>query len=537
LAPSARARCPATLAGIAEAERTIAAAAKAACDRDEAALKSISPRDAAALRGFVASAVCESVKTAAAARLAELEALLAREAALCEREDGELKALIDKGDTAGIGTLRARAQCPATLAAVEQGLGKIAAAADAACARADAALNGIGPRDAEALRALIDKAPCAVVKAAAARRLDDLALAHEAEVCKRDEAQWSELANSGDRAGVEAFRKRAECVGVKTAVDRRLAEVVEICRRDEGALAAIGARDADGLRGFVDKAQCADVETGAGQRLARLEALLAQEAEVCKRDEAQWKDFATPGDRAAMTAMRQRAACPSVIATIDKALADLKAACGREQSAFAAIGANDGEAIKSFLVSAVCDDVKTLARARIARIETDAARREEACGREGAELTSLKAQGPDVRDQLIELKRRLSCVRLRPDLEAALEQIPAPPAAARVEPSVNKLLRRPKKESVARLPRDVAPVDEPRQKAVEPKPAREMAARPAPAEKPVRQARPAQPERPQAPAAQSTAQWRRARASVPELRHWGSDSSAKGRSRSPESRR
>jgi hypothetical protein len=505
----ARAQCPATPAVISEAIGAIAAAAKAACERDEATLKSISARDAAALRGFLANAVCGPVKAAVAGRLAELEALLAREAALCQSEDGEVRALVEKGDAAGIESLRARAQCPATRAAVEQGLRKIAAAADAACARADAALNGIGPRDEKALRAFIDDSNCAAVKTAAARRLDDLVatLAHEAEACRRDDAQWSDLANSGDRAAVERFRNRVECAGVRSAADRRLAELGEICRRDDGALAAIGARDADGLRGFIGKAQCEDARGAAGQRLARLETLLAQEAEICARDEAQWKDFARPGDRGAMTALRQHAACPSVIATIDRALAALKAVCGREQSAFAAIGANDGEATKSFLAGAVCDDVKTAAGARIARIEAAAARQEETCGREGAELTALKALGPDARAKLVDLKRRLSCARLRPDLEAALEQVPAPPAAAApAEPSADRILRRPRKETIARLPRDAAPAEEPRQKAVEPRPAKEKAARPAPAEKPARVARPAPAERPQAPPAQSTAQ-------------------------------
>jgi hypothetical protein len=512
-----RAHCAATAGGIAEGIRAIAAAAQAACDRDEAALKSIGSRDLGALRGFLANAACEGVKIAARARLTELEALLARETALCQSEDSELKGLVEKGDSAQLEALRGRAQCPATAAAAEKGLRKIAAAADAACAQADAALNGIGPRDADALRGLIDKAPCAAVRAAAVRRLDALvaALAREAEACRRDDARWAELAKSADRAGVEAFRKRVECDGVRTAVDRRLAEIAELCRRDEGALAAIGARDADGLRGLLGQAQCAEVKAVAGARLATLEESLEKEAELCRRDEALWRDFASPGDRAAIAALRQRAACPGVIAAIDKALAELKAACGREQAAFAALGANEGAAAKALLASAVCEDVRTAARLRIARIEADAARQAEACGREEAEFAALKARGADGRGPLIDLKRRMTCARLRPDLEAALEQLPAPPAAAPAAPSRNDVLRRPKKETIARLPpRDVAPAEEPRPKAVEPRPAREKAARPppaekparpAPAEKPIRHARPAQPER-QRPAAQPPAQ-------------------------------
>jgi hypothetical protein len=387
------------------AQRAQAEAAKAACERDAATLQAIAPGDAPALRGFLANEPCDSAKAAASARLSDLEARIAADAALCQSEDNDLKGLVAKGDAAGIAALRANAHCPATNAAAEQSLRAIAAAADAACGAANSTLNETGARDVAALRALIDKAPCAVVASAAS------------------------------------------------------------------------------------------------QRLVEAEAAIAQEAETCRRDQAEWKDLAGSTDRAAIAAFRQRAGCADVIAAIDKAEADFKTACASEQGALAAIGPHDADAARAFLANAVCEDAKTAARAKIAAIEAAAARLEEACVREDAELAGLKAQGAGARGKLLDLKGRLTCGRLRPDVEAALEQtapLPARTLAAPPQTPAARLLRRPKANNLARPGTPPAPQPAP-QRAASPKPAR-----PAAVAAPARVARPAQTDRP--PPAQSTAQ-------------------------------
>ncbi|WP_180982479.1 caspase family protein [Methylocella silvestris] len=422
-----RSNCPATLPAIAQGLRTITAAAKAACERDGAALQAIPERDAASLRIFLARNVCDPVKASAQTRLRELETVLAREEAQCRSEQTSLKDLVARGDSAGVGELRARAQCRAAVAAAEAASREIAAAADAACARDNAALNALAPRDVAALRLLSDRSSCGAVKAAATQRLAaaEAALRQEAEACQRDEAQWAERAGSANRADIEAFAKGAECAAVKGAAERRLAELGAICKSDAAALAALGARDAGGLSSFIGAAQCDEVKALAKQRLAGLETVLAREAQACQRDEALMKDVSS-GDREALTALRQRAECPSVRATLDRELADLKQACQREQDAFSAIGAGDGAATKAFIEGAVCGDVKTAALAKLARIEANEARAEEACRREDVELTALKTQGAAARDQLDALKGRLTCARLRPDVEAALRLLPEP---------------------------------------------------------------------------------------------------------------
>ncbi|WP_051952715.1 caspase family protein [Methylocapsa aurea] len=521
-----RAQCPATIAAIDRGLRELAAAAEAACARDNAALGSIPARDGAALRDLVGRTPCESVKTAASARLAELNATLAREAEVCRLEDGELKGLVARRQPADIEAFRKRAQCPATIAAIDRSLRELAAAADAACGRDNATLNDIGPRDLDALRDLADRTSCPAIKVSADKRLAQMeaSLAHETEICERDEAQWKGLAASGNRADVEALRQRAECKSVVAAIDRRLAELktickrddaalaaigardveglrglignagcddvkvnarqrlskletviareteacrrdeaewkslaasgnradVEalrqkaecksvvaaidgrlaelktICKRDDAALAAIGARDVEGLRGLIGKAGCDDVKVNARQRLSKLEAEIARETEACQRDEAEWKTLSASGDRAAMTALRQRVECPSVVAAIDRRAADLKAACGREQAALGAIGKRDAEAVRSLLATAACEEVKTAAGAKLAAIEADVAEQEVACRREDVELAALQTRGAEARDQMVELKKRLTCARLRPALDAALEKLPAP---------------------------------------------------------------------------------------------------------------
>jgi hypothetical protein len=581
-----RADCPTTTAVIDRELRNIALAAQAVCNRDGGALAAISERDASALRGLIARTSCETVKTAASVRLAELETVLAREAEGCRREDGELKGFVERGAAADIEALKARAQCAATIAAVDRGLRELAAAASVACAQDNATLNGIGPRDAAALRNLVDRNPCDAVKTSAGQRLLDLkaSLAHEAEICQRDEAQWKGMANSGSRVELEGLHQHAECASVVLALERRLTDLKTICRNDDAALSALGPRDAEGLRGLMADIRCDDVRANAQQRLSKLETLMAHEAEICQRDEVEWKATSASGDHTAVTALRQRAECLSVVVAIDRALADWKTACGREQTTLSAIGPSDADAVRSFLSRATCDEAKIAARAKLAKIEAEMARQEERCRQDEADLASLKSEGVDAREKLIDLKRRLTCASLRPALEAALEQMPPPPAPPEFntnaqirfaqtqlqrigclpshysgkldsktqqalkryfeakgdsepaiaeirvtdeflsalkeekpdlcapakdtapEPSVDveKLLRRPKKENVVRYP----PQDELRQKAAEPRPAKEKVARPAPAEKNFRLAKPRQPEpaaAPAAPAAQSSA--------------------------------
>ncbi|SFK33319.1 caspase family protein [Methylocapsa palsarum] len=529
----ARATCPATIAAIDRALSEFAAATDAACARDGAALDAIGPRDGAALRALIGKAPCDRVKSAAAARLAELDAALAREAEACRREDAAVKTLTERGSPKDIGAMRQTAQCPAAIAAIDRSLRELAAAADAACAKDNAALAAIGPRDLDGLRSLASRATCLAIKTSAERRGTELEalLAREAEQCASDQSQWKALANSGDRAGVEsfrqragcpgvvaeidsrlaalkticrrdeaslaalgprdaaglrtfvdtavcddvktparqrlakleailaqeeatcqrdetawrplaesgdragiaAFRKNAECASVTAAADRRLGELAVLCRREDSALAQIGDRDADALRGFAEKTVCEDVKTNARQRLAKLESSIAREAEICQRDEADFKTASAQKDRAGLAALRQRAGCPRVVAEIDAALGDLKAACGRDQTALAAMGQNDVDAARSLLARTSCDDIKAAARAKIASLEADLARQEETCRREDLELTSLQTQGADARDRLVDLRRGLGCAKLRPALEAALEQLPPPPA----QPEVN----------------------------------------------------------------------------------------------------
>jgi hypothetical protein len=424
-----RAQCPAAIAASDRALREMAAAADAACARDNAALNKIGPRDRDALRDLVGRGSCPAIKTSAAKRLSALEARLAQESAICARDEAQWKALANSGDRAGLAALRRSAECPTVTAAIDGRLAEL----KTICKRDDASLAAIGARDVEALRGFVAKAGCDDVKADAGRRLSALEteIAHEAEICQREGTQWKALTGSGDRAEVEALRQRAECPTVTAAIDRRLAELKTICKRDEASLAAIGARDVGALRGFIGKAGCDEAKADARRRLSKLETTIARDDEICRRDESEWKAAAS-GDRSVLTALRQRVECPSVVAAIDKALAEAKAACGREQTALGAIGKDDAEAVRSLLANATCGDVKTAAGAKLAKIDAERAGQEETCRREDVEIAALQTRGALARREMVALQRRLTCARLRPVLDAALERLPADLAPAAV---------------------------------------------------------------------------------------------------------
>lgn len=97
------------------------------CRREEAALARIGPRDAEALRGFVASAGCAAVATAARGKLAALETTLAAEAEACRRDEKAWTEVAATTDRAGAEALRRRVACPAVAATIDAALAQLPA--------------------------------------------------------------------------------------------------------------------------------------------------------------------------------------------------------------------------------------------------------------------------------------------------------------------------------------------------------------------------------------------------------------------------
>jgi len=279
------------------------------CRRDEAALGAISPRDADSLRKLVGAAACDAVKAEARQRLAELDGVLVAEKETCRRDEADLAATSPR-DADSLRKLVGAAACDAVKAEARQRLAeldgilvaeklaaeKVAAerlvAEKEACRRDEAALAAMSPRDADALRSFVVSAACDAVKVEAQQRLAKL-------------------------DGVLAAEK--------LAAERLVAEK-EACRRDEAALAAMSPRDADALRRFVASAACDAVKAEARQRLAKLDGVLVAEKEACRRDEAAWADIVGTADRVLAEAFRKKVACPAVLARVDAALAELRAA-------------------------------------------------------------------------------------------------------------------------------------------------------------------------------------------------------------------
>ena len=423
-----RAQCPATTASIDQALRAIAAAADAACARDNAALGAVGPRDPNALRELIGRMTCAAVKSSAEARLKTLETLLAREAETCRHDEDAWRG-VRADNRADIEALRRTVGCPAVATAIDKRLAEL----KLACGRDADALAKIGTDDAGALRGFVAKATCSDIRTTAEARLAKLeaATARNAEICRRDDAQLKGLAPSADRPAVEALRKTIECPAVGAALDRKLAEMKLACGRDSDTLAKIGASDVDGLRNFLAKASCAGVKGTAQARLAELEATLAREAEICRGDAAEWAKLSKVDDRGTIETLRGKLHCPAVLAAIDRTLLDLNAACTRETAALNRLGPENADGVRDLLKTARCPDSKVAATARLAAIEAEAARRDEACRREDLQLSALQARGASARADLIKFERDLTCAKLRPSVHTAVEQLAAlPPASA-----------------------------------------------------------------------------------------------------------
>ncbi len=469
-------------------QETLAAEAET-CRRDADALTAMAPRDLAGIKALNQKTTCADVKTTAQARIASIEAeinaeqetckredndlkafakagnrteidnlrqhgkcpatvsaaeqamrdvIAAAEAETCRREDAELKSYVKSGNRTEAENLRQRAKCPATGPTAEQAVRDIIAAQDAACTRDNAALAAIGPRDADALRNLINKGPCDAVKASAQQRL--AALDHDKEICKRDEDQWKGLTKSTNRGEVEALRQHVECPAFASAIDQKIAELKTACERETASLSSIGASDAAALRSFLSKAACEDAKASAQTRLATLEAeTLARtnrEKDICRRDEDNWKQAGSFGKPSDIEALRQRLECPAIVALADRALADLKAACARETAALNGLAAADTNGARTLADKAVCDEVRTAAGLKLATMEADFARKEEICRKEDFQATALEMKGLDGRHDLAALERGMTCDRLRPSVHAALDRLAALPPAdiAKQEP-------------------------------------------------------------------------------------------------------
>jgi hypothetical protein len=418
------AQCPATVAAIDQAVRELAAAADAACARDNAALSAVGPRDADGLKRVIGRLSCDTVKASAQQRLADLEASLQHEADVCRR-DGEAWKAAQAGRQADMEMLRGTIECPSVAAAMDQKM----AALRQACARDKDALAKLAPRDLTGLRTFAGAASCDDVKADAQDRVAKLeaTLAREAEICRTDTDKMQALSPGSLRGDVEALRRIATCPTVTAALDKRLADLQATCARDGEALAKLG--DASGLRSFLTTTGCPDLKPDAQARLSSLEATAAQQAQICQRDSTRWSDLSASGDRRALEAARGDFKCPDVLASIDRKLATLRETCERDSAALGKLGTGDLTGVKDMAEHASCDEVKAAARLRVATAEAEAARQEEGCRREEVTFTAVQAKGADGRVDLVKLQQGMSCDRLRPTVKAALEQLtPAAPA-------------------------------------------------------------------------------------------------------------
>jgi hypothetical protein len=156
-------------------------------------------------------------------------------------------------------------------------------------------------------------------------------------------------------------------------------------------------------------------------------------------------------------------------------------ACHQERVDARKVHDDDLDALKRLLSSSSCQDVQASLSRRVAAIERERAAQEQACAREQDELVQLRKAGASARDRLAELARSLTCKRLHPQVEAALNNVTVCKSGQVVKGGVCITVRRRRDRPVAitprREPRQVPVVAQPPRPSPQPQ-SRNQAARP-----------------------------------------------------------
>ncbi len=304
-----------------------------------------------------------------------------------------------------------------------------------ACRRDSAALEALGPQDEAGARDLMAKTTCATVRDAARDKIAAIAAdrARQAQICQSENSTLQGLAKTGTRADIDAFRKKAQCPATIAAawqVIRELAVADAACARDNAALAAIGPNDGDSLRALLNRTSCNNVKETAQARLTKLEAVHAKEAAACRRDEDLFKGLAANSGRKDLQALRGQIECPAVLAKIDKKLSAIATACSQDEASLDLVAPDNRSALEDMLGKTTCAEVKSAATARIAALDRKKAQQAAACSQEGQQFAALQKKGADGRVELATFEDKLTCETLRPTVQAALEELDKAASAA-----------------------------------------------------------------------------------------------------------
>ena len=310
----------------------------------------------------------------------------------------------------------------------------LAAAAEAAkaCKEDQAKLEAVGPRDADALQALIDSKPCDKVKAAAQARLTALnaQIAQDAAACERN-GKTLDAVGPRDAGALQALIDSKPCDKVKAAAQARLAALraqllqeARACRRDSAALEALGPQDEAGARDLMAKTTCATVRDAARDKIAAIAADRARQAQICQSENSTLQGLAKTGTRADIDAFRKKAQCPATIAAAGQVIRELAvadAACARDNAALAAIGPNDGDSLRALLNRTSCNNVKETAQARLTKLEAVHAKEAAACRRDEDLFKGLAANSG--RKDLQALRGQIECPAVLAKIDKKLSAI------------------------------------------------------------------------------------------------------------------
>lgn len=277
-----------------------------------------------------------------------------------------------------------------------------------------------------------------------------------------DRLAWDRVKDSGDPAALRGFIARfPSSVRVLDAkykleiLERSAAERLDRARieREKADREAAQRREAEDLRAKLAeidsvsdpterqrlKNEAEKLRMAARERQAT-EAARQQILEICKRESEELRALTVAGNKADIEGLRNRAECPSIVASIDQALTSIKQAaadreCQRDRGALALLDVKDVTGLRALAERSPCEEVRNTASARLLRVEVETHAQDQACKTDQERFAALQAAGVGGREDMERFARDLTCERLRPVVLASLGKAGAAPGAGAGAPA------------------------------------------------------------------------------------------------------
>jgi hypothetical protein len=161
---------------------------------------------------------------------------------------------------------------------------------------------------------------------------------------------------------------------------------------------------------------------------AEIEAAKQKQAEACSSENADFNRLVGEKQPDALQKLKTQVSCPGLVASIDKAVANLlkaqEQACIADNRALRKIREDDLFALKVFVGGATCDGARKTAGEQVGKLEAEIARNEAACASEGQRLAAILAEKSEKGQLYLELstlQAQLTCGKMRPSVADAIK--------------------------------------------------------------------------------------------------------------------